>query len=113
MRYHSHSRANGRAVGPESHRRPSGAAAESALCTQPQWLLATDLHKESPITYELVAFVVAGLWLVVAFSVACGFFCGWLVANLWLSRGQSVAFPPFSYRIISFSAFLPIFGTNL
>ena len=29
MRYHSHSRANGRAVGPESHRRPSGAAAES------------------------------------------------------------------------------------
>ena len=30
MRYHSHSRANGRAVGPESHRRPSGAAAEGA-----------------------------------------------------------------------------------
>jgi len=30
MRYHSHSRANGRAVAPESHRRPSGAAAERA-----------------------------------------------------------------------------------
>ena len=72
-----------------------------ALCTQPQWLLATDLQKGSPITYELVAFVVAALWLVVAFSVACGFFCGWLVANLWLSRRQSVAFPPFSCRILA------------
>ena len=30
MRYHSNSRANGRAVGPESHRGPSGAAAERA-----------------------------------------------------------------------------------
>ena len=30
MHYHSHSRANGRVVGPESHRRPSGAAAERA-----------------------------------------------------------------------------------
>ena len=35
MRYHSHSRANGRAVGPESHRRPSGAAAERAPRASP------------------------------------------------------------------------------